>query len=296
MKSEKNPARTGISVPSMARTLLASEELSSADRLLIVAVLAEASGFIGAEDVPKPTKNIPAFLCTTIKGEVGAMKDSAEERQRRRIASRRTVAGQSADNPGQSADSPRPLNHTLTIPLTPNGVAGECDEHVPDCPQHVWSPGEVVAAFREFYEAYPRQGNRPAALDEWKRAAEAGELPAPEFVMERLSAWKASERWREGTRFIPMPAKFVAGRMWNDPPDGVSEKNGAPPDGAPEDPAMPCPPTPDDLMDPERRAAFLASPAWRGRVEAWCRLNAQEEWLAEQTAGAAARTPEAAHG
>lgn len=289
----------------MARTLIASGALSSADRLLIVAVLAEASGFIGPEDVPKPTKNIPLFLCDTIKREVDAMQDAAEEKKARR----KTRAEMSTDKAEMSMDSPRTvrgqglinLNHTLTIP--PNGVAGECDEHVPDCPRHVWSPGEVVAAFREFYEAYPRQGNRPAALDEWKRAAEAGELPSPDFVMERLAAWKASERWREGTRFIPMPAKFVAGRMWNDPPDGVSEKNGAPPDGAPEDPAMPCPPTPEDLADPARRLAFWRSPAWRGRVEAWCRLNAQEEWLAEQAerssairAGDAPRTPEAAHG
>lgn len=310
MKSEKNAGRTGIRVPSMARTLIASNALSSADRLLIVAVLAEASGFIGAEDLPKPTKNIPAFLCDTIKREVDAMQDAAEEKKARRKTRAETSTdkdGMSEDKAEMSTECPRNvrgqkvlnLNHTLTIP--PNGVVGECDGHVRECPDNdAPSPSEVVAAFREFYEAYPRQGNRPGALDEWKKAAERGELPPPAVVMAALARWKASERWREGTRYVPYASNWIRGRQWNDPPDGVSEKNAAPP--APEDPALPCPPSPEDLEDPERRLLFLRSPAWRKRVEAWCRLNAREEWLAEalaaedQTAGAPPRTPEAAHG
>ncbi len=283
--SSKNDDRSAfIRVPSMAKSLLANESLSTADRLLIVSILAEGAGILRPEDVLKPTRNLPAFVCDTIRSEQRLMAEAAEDRRERRRARRENMSTDKSEHvQGQVETSPRTcppraLSNGNGINInTPNGVVGVCDKHV-----RFKSDSERVAEFREFYEAYPRQGNKPAALDEWNRAADAGELPPLADLLAALDAWKRSERWREGTRYIPHAGNWIKQRSWNDPPDGGEQKKDAA--AEPEDPAMPCPPTPDDLHDPERRRLFWLSPAWRGRVEAWCRLNALDEWLADQAA------------
>ena len=106
MKSEKTAiAQASIRVPSVARALLASGALTSHDRMLIVAILAEGCGFLRAEDVPAPTRNIPTFLCDTIRSELETMQDAAEGRRNRRLAKRGLVQGHAAQCPPNKNDA-----------------------------------------------------------------------------------------------------------------------------------------------------------------------------------------------
>ena len=280
--------RQSISVPTVARSLLASPVLTKQDRLLIIATLAAECGFLPTSDIPKPTGNVPQFLCDAISVEVRRMVKNSEARQERRMKKR----GQSADSPpnvqttesGQSADCPR------TVPAH-NGNGNGNGNGINPPRGTPLGMGEAQNAFNVFFEAYPR--SRRYGVDDaqkaWHALNEQGLLPAPEVVMAGLERWKKSELWRRPSANIPKPVFFIRDRQWEaDPGAGVAEE--APKAAA--DPSLPFAPTPADLEDPEKRLLFLRSPAWRERVVTWCGLNAQDEWLADALRGEG----EVAHG
>ncbi len=266
--------KQSISVPSVARGLLENEALTAQDKVLVIAILAFGAGFIGEKDVPKPTKNIPEFLCNVIKNEQSLMFRMSADRQERRRNMSNKPNGQSADSPRTVQSLARVVNNgngngngngiNINTPIPPKGVVS-ADVSV-----------NVLDDFAVFYEAYPRHGNKPYALEQWRDAEASGELPPIGELLEALEAWKRSERWTEdGARYIPAAGNWLKGRMWNDPPGGVPEKKAA----APTDPSLPFAPTPEDLLDEKSREVFFASPAWRERVVAWCRETGRDWWL-----------------
>ncbi len=73
-----------------------------------------------------------------------------------------------------------------------------------------------------FYEGYPVKKRKAAALKEWKKLNPNAELMAK--IMKALEEQKRSPDWqREGGRYIPHPAKWLAERRWEDeaPPPPV---------------------------------------------------------------------------
>lgn len=75
------------------------------------------------------------------------------------------------------------------------------------------------AEFKTFFEAYPVQTGRKAALHEWCKQrldSLAGE------VMLSLSRWKSCERWQD-PQYIPYPAKWLSDQWRSEPVKGVSK-------------------------------------------------------------------------
>ena len=78
--------------------------------------------------------------------------------------------------------------------------------------------------FERFWLAYKckRRVNKLQAFQEWTRhGCEAD----PEPVMAGLSAFKATDKWREG--FMPEPARWLKWRRWEDMPEDQDDATGS---------------------------------------------------------------------
>lgn len=74
---------------------------------------------------------------------------------------------------------------------------------------------ETDAGFAEFWAAYPRKANKPAALRAWHK--HAPDAPLLGRILSAVVAQRGSPQWvKEGGAFIPYPASWLNGERWND--------------------------------------------------------------------------------
>lgn len=188
---------------------------------------------VGAE--PEGLTKMEAAIFYTISRQLTGMgKRREKETQRKKEWRERQMtesAGQSRDIPGTSPGHPRdvpvtsPGHHTLSkskskskseskseskslSPLTPlSREGGENAER------------EGKDGFARFWEAYPRKQHKVAAEEEWSRIGPGKELA--DEIIGGVIRWSTSRQWnQEGTRFVPMPEKFLHNRQWEDEPPG----------------------------------------------------------------------------
>lgn len=76
-------------------------------------------------------------------------------------------------------------------------------------------PVRELVGFEVFWNAYPNQVGKPAALNAWMRFVRADDR-WPE-VLAGIVRWQASGRWDEA-RYIPNPEKFLSENRWEDNP------------------------------------------------------------------------------
>lgn len=113
-------------------------------------------------------------------------------------------------------------------PSPPEGV-GEGEE--PFVAEETLS--EEDRSFERFWRAYPRRTGKWEARKAWHRAIERG--MTAKAALEAVAEQAGSDQWRrEGGRFVPSPASWLAGGHWLDdvsiPGDSENQKKGAPPD------------------------------------------------------------------
>jgi phage replication O-like protein O len=73
----------------------------------------------------------------------------------------------------------------------------------------------ILNSFERFYEAYPKHIARKEALKEWRKLSPDEVLQKK--ILEAIEKQRRSPSWqRDDGRFIPSPAKWLAGERWND--------------------------------------------------------------------------------
>lgn len=74
-------------------------------------------------------------------------------------------------------------------------------------------PQQFNTWFDRFWEAYPNKLYRESARGQLRRLKPTEEIIGK--IMEGLTRWKRAESWnRDNGRYIPAPAKFLAGKLW----------------------------------------------------------------------------------
>lgn len=137
--------------------------------------------------IPDRYTDIPDGPCDEKPSEY--IRENAEECAE---TTARNVRRQPRDNREKSAEHSS-LSLTLNTPLPPKG-------------------GE--SAFDLFWEAYPRKYHRPSAQRSWQALSPSPELV--EKIMMAVDNQRQSEAWiRSDGRYIPSPAKWIRGQMWN---------------------------------------------------------------------------------
>lgn len=75
----------------------------------------------------------------------------------------------------------------------------------------------LIANFEDFWNAYPRQQSKNAAEKAWIKIAPSSDILL--LMLEAIEAAKKSSQWnRENGRYIPMPAKWLNEKRWQDKP------------------------------------------------------------------------------
>lgn len=124
----------------------------------------------------------------------------------------------------------------LTVPGTPTNhdsvdnrgtTAPARDVPAREAPAHVTreepaapaSPPRYSAPFEAFWRPYPRPDGRawdkPAAYKAYRRLRPDGEMA--DAIIAGVAAWALGRDWQRG--FIKSPANFLAGRLWETPPE-----------------------------------------------------------------------------
>lgn len=72
---------------------------------------------------------------------------------------------------------------------------------------------EVLDAFAEFWNAYPRHKDKQAALKAWKKIN-----PSDELAKQIIAAVETQKSWRQwqDTDYIPYPSTWLNGKRWED--------------------------------------------------------------------------------
>ncbi|MBQ4361265.1 MAG: hypothetical protein II767_13530 [Proteobacteria bacterium] len=73
--------------------------------------------------------------------------------------------------------------------------------------------------FGEFWDAYPKQESKAAAVNAWEAAWKKGGISPDTMpaILTAIDRKRKSRQWRqEDGRFIPLPATFIARREWED--------------------------------------------------------------------------------
>lgn len=72
--------------------------------------------------------------------------------------------------------------------------------------------------FDRFWAAYPRKVKKPQARKAWDKLKVTPEKL--EVILSALEHWKACDQWQKDKgRFIPYPATWLNGEMYNDTPE-----------------------------------------------------------------------------
>ena len=75
----------------------------------------------------------------------------------------------------------------------------------------------LAERFRRVYESYPRRENFWPGFQTFQQLAGRGELPALEELIRAIRRQREEPGWqREGGRFVPRIAKWLAQRRWLD--------------------------------------------------------------------------------
>lgn len=108
-----------------------------------------------------------------------------------------------------------------THPPTPQRGNGVCAEEG----GHLSTTGKNTEGFAAFWEAYPRQQAKGAARQAWSKLHPDADLQAR--IMASLTRLKQSHDWtKEGGRYVPAPAKWLASEGWDDEPNAYSAPKG----------------------------------------------------------------------
>lgn len=142
----------------------------------------------------------------------------------------RCEASKFPDKPESAADGSGPQDSAASLAITSSPLHPITSPSPPAEPATARKRAARVAlmcpAFAQFWTAYPNKTNKGNAEDQWTRRECAANL---QIILSTLKMKKASEGWtKEGGRFIPNPAKWLAARGWEDEamkPDRA--KNGA---------------------------------------------------------------------
>lgn len=158
------------------------------------ALLAE----LDAAGIPRRTKSGIIFSKRMVEDEK-QRKEWNKRQKKHRVAGRDVTQVSRESHPvlHSASPSPFPEEETHTERVTPLGS-----------PQ-----------FKDFFEQYPIQTGRKAALAEWCK-----QMLDDSFhkVMASLGIWKACERW-QNPQYIPYPAKWLSDQWRSEPVKGVSK-------------------------------------------------------------------------
>lgn len=143
-------------------------------------------------------------------------KQKTRERVQKHRKERRNVTPKKCNVTGNVTETlcnaPTRPDHTLpnhTLPDLP-----------PKSPEGDEVPGEKE--FEIFWDRYPKKWGREEALEVWESLTECWPK-----VMVGLEAWLGSEDWtKDGGRYIPRPAAFLADRRWQEGPSAPIQENG----------------------------------------------------------------------
>lgn len=199
------------------------------------------------EDVSAVTASLTALTaCGLLDDEDGVLsphewdahqyQTSTNRVQKHRAAKRgETVEDVSETAPLTVTETPRPIvSETLPTIVSETAMkrfsnVSETDQiqNRPDTEtdqtqtQSAAIPKAVVRDFEAFQRAYPaaRRTNINEAKREWAAAFRSGDLPDMVTTLRALNAHKESSEWmRDGGRFVPGMAKYIAAHMWEAPP------------------------------------------------------------------------------
>lgn len=88
------------------------------------------------------------------------------------------------------------------------------------------SDNGLDALFDEFWKAYPRKANKPAAKKAFKRISPSRELL--DKMLAAISWFKRSPEWAQDSgQFIPYPSSWLNGERWNDMEQGGTDSEDA---------------------------------------------------------------------
>jgi hypothetical protein len=116
--------------------------------------------------------------------------------------------------------APVPLPHPLVdteTPAVPHGTdAGARDVPAREGPA---KPPKYTPSFEAFWRSYPRPNGRawdkPATYAAWRKLRPDGEMA--DAICAGVAAWRLGRDWQR--EFVKAPAKFLDGRLWEEPPD-----------------------------------------------------------------------------
>ena len=81
----------------------------------------------------------------------------------------------------------------------------------------------ALASFEDFWASYPRRQKRDKALREWEELNPNAKLVRT--ILDAIARQKTCAEWqREGGRFVPVPAKWIHDRRWEDGTNGKPQK------------------------------------------------------------------------
>ena len=158
-------------------------------------------------DGPKPEYDDPVMDCIADFASV--------QIQNRLNGAKRTPT------PGGTVGGRVPHN----LPTTPGGTVGgtplkiKYNNNINIIPP-LYPPQEgegegVTDTFERFWEAYPRKEGKQAARNAWAKPNPDIELC--DAILSAVIAQSKSDAWnKENGRFIPAPAKWIAGKRWED--------------------------------------------------------------------------------
>ena len=165
----------------------------------------------------------------------GRLVNPRQEAEREKAMRRRTVAQQNSMRrwgnrelgPRHERDSENRSTH-LTIAAQPNvGVALDpcCDQNRVATARAGVSES-LMRAFHDLVDRYPNATNVNLALQIWISHCDRGEITEENIneVFEGLDRWLDSDQWaRDGGRYIPSLARWLADMAWRDRPKPSAE-------------------------------------------------------------------------
>ena len=200
-------------------------------RLLLCMVRYEASG----EEMELPGNE--RFIWPVFRLEIDQEKEAAE-REAQEKAQRRALAKKAAEtrwNPPCDTEPESGCNADACAEMRTHADASGCiadafseekekrtkkekeedgvgkDEKPPKPPRK----SDAAPGFEAFWNAYPRQDAKKAALTAWNKLAPDEALL--NAILRALEQQRASPQWtKDGGQYIPLPAVWLNGRRWED--------------------------------------------------------------------------------
>ena len=130
-------------------------------------------------------------------------EDQQREKTRQRVARHRAKKKAMSVEPGNDE-----CNAECNVTVTQGNASTKPNLTLPNNTLHSSAMCASDSLFESFWEAYPKQVDKPAALSAWTELA-MSEREKKELLL-HLDDWKKSEQWAEaGGRFVPKPSNFL---------------------------------------------------------------------------------------